>query len=197
MSSKDIYGILSLILSVIAYLPYLYSIQQRKVRPHMFTWGVWFITNGIGFFAQITRGAGPGSWSTGLTMFFCACVFILSFSRGEKNITRSDWIALVLSLVAIVIWLITKEPLGSVIMAIIVNTLGTFPTLRKSWLRPREERVLTWSILSLRAIISLFALEAYSPVTVLFPVAVILTSGGIAVTLAIRRFLLDRKTANV
>jgi hypothetical protein len=155
----------------------------------MFSWIVWAIVHAIAFWGPYSRGAGAGSWVAGFTAIVCSAIAVLSIFLGEKQITKSDWVAFIASLMIIPLWCITHDPLESLILAILIDVIGCYPTARKSYTNPHEENIFTWSINGLRSLISLFAIEKYSIVTIIFPVAMLFTNGGIALLLVWRRFV--------
>ena len=65
MISKEIFGLLSLVLSVVSYVPYVRSIFVANTKPHAFTWLVWGTVMAIAFFAQLSDKAGAGSGQPG------------------------------------------------------------------------------------------------------------------------------------
>jgi hypothetical protein len=187
METKDILGALAAILGVIGFIPYCWSIYQRKTKPHVFSWIPWFITTAVAFVGQIVEHGGAGTWATGTSAFFSFVIMLVSFFLGEKNITRSDWISFILSLATIPLWIATKEPLYSVVLATLINQLACFPTLRKSWHKPDEENGSMYVLLTVRSALSLMALENLVIVTFLFPLFQLLSNTVIFVTIFGRR----------
>jgi hypothetical protein len=90
MTLKDMFGVLSLIISVVSYVPYARSIFVANTKPHAFTWLVWGTVMAITFFAQLSDKAGAGSWATGSSAAFCLGIGIVALFRGERHITRGD-----------------------------------------------------------------------------------------------------------
>jgi hypothetical protein len=90
MTLKDMLGLLSLLISVVSYVPYVRSIFVANTKPHAFTWLVWGTVMAIAFVAQLSDKAGAGSWSTGLSAAFRLGIGIIALFRGEKHITRGD-----------------------------------------------------------------------------------------------------------
>lgn len=195
MIGKNVLGILAVVLTCVGYGPYFYSIFRHQTRPHMFSWLIWGTVNGIAFAGQYSRGGGAGSWTTGFTALLCLAIFALAVKWGERNITRSDWAAFIAAIAAILLWLVTNNPLGAMILVTLIDVLGCYPTLRKSYAKPYEENVFTWGVVGLRSFISLFALEHYSLVTVIFPLIITGTNSGITCMLLWRRAVLGRKPA--
>jgi hypothetical protein len=104
MTVKDVLDLASLLIAVASYVPYVRSIFVANTKPHAFTWLVWGTVMAIAFFAQLSDMAGAGSWATGLSAAFCLGIGVLALFRGEKHITRGDWIAFLATFLAIPLW---------------------------------------------------------------------------------------------
>jgi hypothetical protein len=139
MALKDVFGLLSVVLSVVSYVPYARSIFVANTKPHAFTWLVWGAVMAIAFVAQLYDKAGAGSWATGLSAAFCLGIGVVAVFRGEKHITIGDWIALLVTLIAIPLWVVTSDPLWSVLLVTGIDAVAYYPTFRKSYAKPDEE----------------------------------------------------------
>jgi hypothetical protein len=189
---KDAFGLLSLVLSIVSHVPYLRSIFVANTRPHAFTWLVWGAVMAIAFVAQLYGRAGAGSWATGLSAAFCLAIGIIALFRGEKHITRGDWIALLATLAAIPLWIATSDPLGSVLLVTFIDAVAYYPTFRKSWAKPDEELASKYVLTVVRYLFSLLALERYTIVTTVYQLVSILMEAGIVVMLLWRRAALRK-----
>ena len=187
MPYKAILGILAAIISFIAYIPYLRDVFKHKTKPHIFTWFVWSFIVGLGFMAQIKEGAGYGAWVTGVTAIICFSIAILSFSYGEKDIKKTDWLYFILAILGLIGWRLTNNPLVAIIMVILADVLAFIPTMHKGYNKPYEETLSTWGLNSLKFTIALIALESYSLTTYLYPATLIITNGAMALILLVRR----------
>src|SRR5882672_7911387 len=116
MSNKELVGLVSALLSVVTFVPYICSIVKGKTKPHLFTWIVWFLATSIVAAAQYSKNAGPGVWTTIFSCFDCLAVIVLALRWGERHITKSDWITFFGALLAIPLWYATDDPLWSVIL---------------------------------------------------------------------------------
>ncbi len=187
MTTKEIIGGLAVALTVISGLLYLWQIYGRTVKPHAFSWIVWGTLALISFAAQFVEGAGPGAWAMGLSALNCFAIAVLGLFYGEKNITRSDWIAFVTALLAIPVWRATHNPLWAVVIVSCIDAIAFYPTFRKSWRRPHEEGLTAFSIISLQMLISIAALQKYTLTIILYPAVIIFLNLTLIVALLYRR----------
>jgi hypothetical protein len=191
---KTIFGIAASVLGVISFLPYLRDVLRRKTKPHLFTWLVWGVLLVIAFIAQILRGAGSGSWITGITAVTCFLTAGLAVHFGEKDIRVLDWMSLLGAALGLVLWGITSDPLLAVILICIVDVLGFVPTLRKGYAKPHEETLIFYVLSALKFAAGLIALRSYSPITYLFPALVAFTNAFFATTLILRRRFVSKQS---
>lgn len=192
MDYKVIISAIAVILTFVGYVPYINDILKKKTKPHVFTW---FIASFAGYTAwalQILGGAGVGSWALFTASTACLLIFILSLRIGDKDITRSDILFLILSLVALFLWLVVKQPVWSAILINLVEVIGFIPTIRKSWNKPYSETLFTYEICVVRHGLSIFALQKFNILTAMSPVAWVITNIAISAILIVRRMKIPR-----
>ncbi len=187
MEIKEILGTLAIIIALISYVPYLRDVISNKTKPHAVTWFIWGSLTAIVFVGQVVSNAGPGAWALGVTTFLCGTVFVLSLTKGKQNIVPLDIVMLIGGILAIILWLITKQPVLSVILVTIVDAMGFIPTIRKSWTRPHEETMSMYALSMLKHSLSLLAIHSYSVVTVLYPGYLVFANLFFIVILELRR----------
>jgi hypothetical protein len=192
--SKELFSGLALVLTFVAFIPYMLAIWRQEIRPHVFSWFIWGAGTFVVCIAQLTDGAGIGAWPIGVSGLLTVGVAFLALVRSsDSSIVRSDWVFLMLALSALPLWFFTSTALSAVIVLTIVDLLGFGPSVRKSFERPHEENASFFAITIFRNGFVIAALENYSLTTVLFPAAV----GGACVLfvllISIRRFMVRNK----
>lgn len=190
---KEILSAITAVLTFAAFFPYIWSIWKGTNKPHFFSWVIWGLATFVVFLAQLADGGGIGAWPTALSALITFYVAWLSFERrSEISITRSDWIFFVLALGSIFLWYYTSNPLLAVILLTVIDTLGFGPTLRKAYEKPFEENLTLYVLMTIRNIVSIFALQNYSWTTILFPAVVALTCAILVVIVYMRRQVLPK-----
>lgn len=183
----DILGALSVVIGVVSFLPYFRDIYRGTTKPHPFSWLIWGVLDSTVFAAQVVKGAGAGSWATAVTLVFTFIIALVSFNRGEKRITIIDWLCLLGGLSGIALWFFTSDPWNAVIIVTLTNSLAMIPTLRKSYLRPREETMSTYALAILKWIPALAAMESFTPTNWLFPASLVFWNSVLVALLIVRR----------
>lgn len=184
---KVIIGFAAIAVAVVSYVPYFRDVFAGKTKPHAFTWLVWAVLNGIAFAGQLHGDAGAGAWAVGFTTLVTFTIFLLALKKGEKDIRTFDWICLVGALLSLIPWIITNDPLISVILITIIDVFGFLPTVRKSILKPHQETLTTYALSTLKYGLVVIALQNYSLVTMLFPISIAILNGLFVILLIVRR----------
>lgn len=187
MEYKIIISVIATTLVLVGYLPYIRDIFKRKTVPHMFTWFIWALASGIACALQFAGGAGVGAWATLAVSIIAVFIFILSVWIGDKDITRLDVLFLLLSMISLVLWLIMSQPVLSVILIVTTDILGFAPTIRKSWNRPHSETLFTYEITTFRHALTIFALQQFNILTLMYPIAWTTANAIFCILLMIRR----------
>lgn len=173
METKEIIAIIAAVLAIIGNVPYLIDVLKQKAKPHPYTWLVWSIVSGVTFFGALAKGAGVGAIPTGAAEIFTIIIFFFSLRYGFKNIARRDTYFLIIALLGLIPWAITKDPTISVIIVVTIDFIAFMPTLGKTWKRPETETPLLYSMNVSRHVLTLFSLQAYNVATVLHSIVMI------------------------
>ncbi|MEN9390477.1 MAG: hypothetical protein RLZZ283_577 [Candidatus Parcubacteria bacterium] len=191
---KTYVAIASIIIGVVAYIPYYRDVFKGNTKPHLYSWIIWGLLQGIAFFAQVATGAGVGAWLTGVGALQAFSIVGLSFFYGEKGITRLDTFSLIGAFIGIAVWIVTDNPLYALIIAVVVDSIGYIPTFRKSYAKPKEETLSFWAAVTFVYFFNMLALESYNLTTVLQPIVLGLVSGALLIWLIVRRLQLKGST---
>jgi hypothetical protein len=186
---KELVGLITVALAFIGLVPYIIDIFRNKTKPHVFTWVVWAMVTFLAFLGQWQKGAGAGSWTTGVTGILTIFIAIISIKKGSRDITKSDVIVFIMALIAIIPWLLTKDPTLSVIILTIVNTLAFIPTIRKTMKDPKSETFSSYVIHTFRHSLSIVALSNYNLATFLYPSVVALSNLIVVVVILKSRYV--------
>ena len=173
---KEILVFIAVIFAIIGNIPYLRDVIKGKAKPHPYTWLVWSIVSLTMFFGQMVKGAGIGVIPTGVAEFFTIIIFFFSLRYGFKNITKKDTMFLIIALLGLIPWILTKDPTISVIIVVSIDVVAFIPTLRKTWHFPSTETPMLYSMNVARHILTLFSLQAYNIATTLHSIVMIVTN---------------------
>lgn len=171
MSYKELLSAVAILLTFVAYLPYIRLILKGTVRPHVFSWVIWGMTTFVVFLAQLEDDGGAGAWPIGVSGVITIFIALLAYiKRADVKITMTDWLFFAAAMSSLPLWYFTSDPLWAVVILTTVDLFGFGPTLRKVYAQPYSESLLFYFLFALRNAIAVAALENYSATTLLFPV---------------------------
>jgi len=187
MNYKEFFGIVSVIIGLVSFAPYLRDIFLKKTTPHMYSWLVWSILQTIGVIAMIVGHAGFGAVGLAAGGLVSISVFLLSFKYGTKNITKFDTFCLIGALITTVIYLLQKDPFVAAILITIIDFIAFWPTYRKGYMEPHSETISTYLLSAISLSLALLAIANYSLITTLYIGSLVVTNLGIVIILIVRR----------
>lgn len=172
--TKEILVIAASLLALVGNIPYLIDVIKGKTKPHPYTWFVWSIVSCVVFFGQVAKGAGIGAVPTAVAEVFTIIIFLFSIKYGFKNPPKIDKYFLVLALLGLIPWILTKDPTISVIIVVSIDLVAFIPTLRKTYCHPKSEAPLLYGSNVLRHSLVLGALGSYNIATMLHSIVMII-----------------------
>lgn len=191
MFYKEILSTVAIALTFIAFYPYIRSIIQGSVKPHVFSWVIWGATTFIVFLAQLEDSAGTGAWPIGVSGCISIFIALLAYiKQADIAITRTDWVFFVSAMSSLPFWYFTSDPLWAVVILTTIDVLGFGPTARKSYHYPYSESLLFYALFMARNLIVIMALENYSVITVLFPAVIAAACMLLIIMMTYRRHVL-------
>lgn len=173
---KETIAVVASLLAIVGNVPYLLDIVKKRVEPHPYTWFVWSIVSCIIFFGQLAKGAGIGALPTAASEIFTIIIFFFSLRHGFKKVRTIDTVFLIIALLGIIPWILTKDPTISVVIAVSIDLVAFAPTIRKTRLHPETETPTLYSMNVVRHILMLFSLQTYNLATTLHSIAMITTN---------------------
>ena len=173
MSYKELFSFAAIALTLFAFVPYIRSIFNNTIKPHVFSWVIWGSTTFVVFLAALADHGGIGTWPIGVSGAITIFIAILAYvKRADVVITRLDWAFFAAAMSSLPLWYFTADPLWAVVVLTTVDVLGFGPTLRKAYTYPHTESLLFFSLFAVRNLFVVIALEHYSLTTVLFPAVI-------------------------
>lgn len=165
MTYKEIFGILSIILTFVGFSSYIYSCIFRNVIPHPITWTIWTVITLVTFFVQLYHDAGAGAWSTGLSGFIAISVMIYGYICYIRNksvkVDSYDFSCLIIAILSGSLWYFTSNALYTIILFTLIDVASYVPTIRKVCKNFKSEDIKIFIIMIVRNICAILALTSY------------------------------------
>lgn len=178
--SYEIWAAISIIIRMVAYLPYFYEIIKRQCHPHAFSWFIWFVIDFVAFLVQYYGGAGAASYATLFGGLISLTVATLAWFIGNRDITKGDYISFAVAMSVLPLWYFAHSPLAVLLVVISVEFVGNFPTWRKATRKPYEERAYIFFFLGLASIFTILAIEKMTLENILYPIYLVIVGMGTA-----------------
>ena len=175
-----------------SFLPYLIDIFKKKTEPHIYTWLIWTITEGIATAGLIYGKGGWGALDLSLGTLFVFLIFLISLKYGSKNITKFDTIVLIVALLAIVVWIKMNNPLLAVIMVSVIDFAGYLPSFRKAFIEPWSETVLSWQMFVVGDILVILSLSEYNLLTLTYLGTITIANSMLVIICLVRRQIIPK-----
>jgi len=187
-NSKEIIGIISVLITFIGYYIYIKDIFYWQNKPHFFSWLVWGVITMIIYFIQVQDNSGAGSWVALFSGLISLLIAWISIFKWTKDITFSDKVSLFLAFIAIWLYVFNENPFWALILAVSIDIFGYYPTFRKSFKSPFEENYTMYALSILKFGLAIFALNIIT-----FENSLYLTSNFIILFFLVAVIVLRRK----
>ena len=182
----EVWALLSIFIKLFIYAPYVLGVLKGKFVPHSFSWMVFFSLDFIGFLVQFYNGAGMGAFPTLAGALLCFLIMALGFYKGNQDIRRCDFIALVSAFSLLPLWYLANSSLLVLLIVMIIGIVGSFPTWRKVTDKPNEESSLLFFLIGASALVSMFSIDQVMLTTVLYPLFTVISSCALATYIIVR-----------
>ena len=112
-----------------------------NTKPNRISWLLWCIAPFIGTSASLAAGVTWAALPVFISGFGPLLVLIASFANKNAywKLEKFDYLCGLFSLLALVLWVITKNPSVAIIFAIVADALASIPTVLKGRKHPETE----------------------------------------------------------
>jgi hypothetical protein len=178
---------LSIIFGIICYIPYIKDIYKWNTKPHTISRLIRALTTWLWFFAQLQDGVWRWSFTLWLFCIINFWIFLYALKKWETKITKLDYSALIVSIIALFLRIFIKVPIWSIILICIADSLWFYPTFYKSYFDPESESKSFRTLTVTSLILSLFAMNHLSLVWTLYTFTMIFREINLIWLLILRR----------
>lgn len=184
---KEMSGVVSFILMLVGSVPYVRAVLKGETKPHLFSWIIWHLVDDIAVAAQFAAGAGAGLLATlAGSLASLGIAFLAIQRRAAITITRFDWSTFAITLSAIPLWIITKEPLSAALIATAINAAAFLITMRKAWADPASENATAYLVYTAGWLFGILALVDYNLTSTLYPLVGMIMNFAVALIVMFR-----------
>ncbi|MDQ5971658.1 MAG: hypothetical protein QG566_604 [Patescibacteria group bacterium] len=169
MTNYTIIGIISGLLGVLAYIPYITSIYKKKIQPHPFSWFLWMVLGFATFITYMGVGAKETLPLALISFVGPTVIFLITLKNWKGRFPKFDYFCLFLALLAIIIYIVFHQAAIALTLSLVGDLFAAMPTIRKTYKDPSSENIWTWSLFALGAVVALFAIRDFTYGVLVFP----------------------------
>lgn len=169
-NALPIVGILSGLLSVFAFAPYVRDTLAGRTRPQRASWFIWSVLGCIALSSQVYEGATSSLWFIAIQTGGTILVFGLAISRGTGSfINAGDACMLIAAAIGLALWAVTDTTAYALGIIILVSSIGGCATIKKAYQDPGSETTTTWTISCAASALAILAIEDLSWILLVYP----------------------------
>jgi len=186
----EYFAYLTILFGLIGIFYYIKDIIYGQTRPNIISWIFWSIAPLVGIFISYKSGISiPLLISTFMAGFgpLLVVLFLIINKKFYSKISKFDILCGILSLVAIIIWVTTKNGIISLSFAILADLFASIPTINKSWKDSEGEYMSPYLFGILNQIITFLIITNFSFLNLSFPIYLVLIN--IVIILGIKKHL--------
>lgn len=163
------------IAQLIGIVSYIKDTIRGNNKPNRVTWLLWSITPLIATFAAISNGVRLSVLPVFMAGFGPLLILIASFVNKKSywKLKKFDYFCGLFSLLALILWMITKQANIAILFAIIGDGFAATPTLIKSFKYPETETAGPFLGGIISSISGFFAIVVWDFSSLAFPIYLI------------------------
>ena len=174
---KEVFAILGAVVVLFCTVPYILDIVKQKTRPNIVTWIIWTLLIGIGAAALFANHDYNAAWLLVGDAIATFAVVIVGLKYGTAKLDRFDFICFVGAIVGVILWLVFDSPIIAIIATLLIDLVGTIPTIRHAYRHPEEETSLTFALGVVATTFTLLSLSGYGFSAWIYPAYLFCSNG--------------------
>ncbi|TSA46473.1 hypothetical protein D4R52_00495 [bacterium] len=151
---------------------YIRDIIRGQTKPNLVSWVLWAVAPLIASAAAFSSGirwAVLPTFSVGFGPVLVILTVLLK-RNGVWRPTKFDYVCGGSSVIALILWIITKQPYIAIAFSVIGDGLAALPTLKKAWQFPATESGITYVAALFNMLTTIAALQIYNFSELAFPI---------------------------
>lgn len=152
-------------------IPYFLDTLKGRTQPNRVSWVLWFTATLIGTIAGIWDGVGLAIVPVFISTITSGLILLASFvdKNAYWELKSFDYLCGLFSVLALVGWGITKEPIVAILFAVLSDGFASVPTLKKAWTHPQSETGSVYVVSFLSGLSGFTAVHAWTLSETAFP----------------------------
>jgi hypothetical protein len=118
-------------------------------------------------------------------------IFTISIKHGEGGLNKIDITAFVISMLGIIAWQTTQDAVYGLIFSLLADFVGTYPTIRKSFISPFEESYIFYGIDVIASWLNIVALNGIYTIDTIYSWYLLLINLIVTLIIIVRRKMIS------
>lgn len=192
MEKELIFALISIAIYMTGIIPYWRDVIIGRTLPHPFSTGVWAII--VWFNSYVLYSSGEYlAFFPSFIMTLSLLIFWVGFGIKQFrkiSINWFDYFCLILSILLLLYWFVSKNVLNTVILTLIIDFIAFLPVFKKGFLQPWTETIFATFMAWINQIFTLLAISSPDPETTLFWLYLLIANTSFFFMVALRRYYL-------
>lgn len=184
---KNIFLVLSTVISLSAYFVGIRFIFKGSFRPQRTTWFLMAVISALFVATLLVQGDRNAVWLASAIFVGNFLIFLLSIKNGIGGKSKSDMVVLLMVVISLLVWYITKNPLLALVMSIIADFIAFLPTMIKSWFLPWTEEWMFYVFGIVSSFLNLLSLSVFNFEKSIFLIYFLLSNIALVLIIVLRR----------
>lgn len=161
-----------------------------RAKPNRVSWLFWSIAPLIASAAALSSGVRWAVLPVFMSGFGPFLVLLASFANKKSywKLEKFDYLCGLFSLLALILWGLTRDPLIAIIFAVLSDVFAAVPSLIKSWRYPETETVNVYATGLFNALTSFAAISAWTAASLIFPIYLVVIDLSFVLAVGRKRF---------
>jgi len=141
------FGVLAMVLTLIAMCSYIRGALKRGLRPQRASWLVWAVLASVSASAQTAAGTGPAIWFAASQAGGTILIACLALRSGWGHLASSTEILVIgLASCGLLMWHFTSQPGYALAISISISAFAAIPTVHRAFANPGMEETFAWAL---------------------------------------------------
>lgn len=178
------FGVISALLSVCAFFPYLRDMWTGRTRPQRASWLIWSALGTIALASQFHEGAAQSLWFVAAQVGGTIAVLVLSIRWGRGAFfSKVDFYVIGAAAAGLILWALTDTAIYALAITISISLMGGSVTLLKAYRDPSSETLGMWFTSCIAAWFAILSVGDVDWVLLAYPVYLFILNGAIVLAI--------------
>jgi hypothetical protein len=184
---------LSLVISILGGAPYAVQALRGRIKPERATWGIWTVILVLSVAGYRAEGGQESSLFILGDLIITAAIFLIAIFKGSGGTSRLDRYCILLSLMGLMVWQISSDPVYQILGTVTADALALVPTIKKTLDDPDNESSIAFFSAALASLLGVISVGHWNLVLIMYPIYLYTVNLITAVTIVSAKYVKNKK----